>query len=780
MPSYNNIQQNSFKLDLSPKSLSEYISNEKIKKIVAITINACKEMNMVMGHTLITGPRGTGKSLSHSSPIMVNMSLHNQSRIYLTTIGDIFDGFNNSMINKDNFQSILDIPENFKILQLNLDSYKLEWVKPVAIIRHKSPDELIQIETRSGRKVRGTYDHSFLVFKNGNLVPTKGTDVKVGDIFLTVCNIPRIQQITSFEQYDLTPELGYLSGLYLAEGSSYYSISNQDSGILAFTKQCLNKLKIEFGPHKSYNSKKHDIIGIRMTKDLKKPNLLKYFKMFYYDHSKNEQYKKRGASKKTLPDFVFSAPEDYIMSLIAGYFDGDGSFEDKRMKVSSASFELHSRLSLLLSLLGIHNKTSTSKVNYNNYTYYHSEISISRNDMLIFQEKIAPYMHCQHKKQSIMTCEYLEKSSANAVKGLEEIFRRIRFKKSMNFDMWNIYRPSTCMPCGITRNKLKRFINHLEEYERKTSLTEDINLLKKIVNADVVFDTIKSIHRINKESEYVYDFSTPYENFISDGVVVHNTTLATLIAKELGFSYKIISANAIDKLADLNTLFLNNFPKIIIIDEIHNLKPAFSDLMHEAMDNFKYGCVDEDNQIVTISLNPFTLIGITTDEGKLTAPMYSRFSKKYHLMPYTPLNLQKIVMKVSENNKINIDSDAAYEIAVRSSGIPRIAVLYFVNVYEYALKYNKGIITRDIVIACFELHNIDKKGLNDVQHEILKILNNSKKPMGVDNLAQRTGIGVEALTKIYEPPLLSIGFIKRSSTGREITNIGRAHISRKN
>ncbi len=257
------------------------------------------------------------------------------------------------------------------------------------------------------------------------------------------------------------------------------------------------------------------------------------------------------------------------------------------------------------------------------------------------------------------------------------------------------------------------------------------------------------------------------------------TTLATLIARELGFSYKIISANAIDKLADLNTLFLNNFPKIIIIDEIHNLKPAFSDLMHEAMDNFKYGCIDEDNQIVTVSLNPFTLIGITTDEGKLTAPMYSRFPKKYHLMPYTPLNLQKIVMKVSENNKINIDSDAAYEIAVRANGIPRIAVLYFVNVYEYALKYNNGIITRDIVIDCFELHSVDKKGLNDVQHEILKILSTSKKPIGVENLSQRIGVGVEALTKIYEPPLLSLGFIKRSSTGREITNAGKTHISQK-
>jgi Holliday junction DNA helicase RuvB len=247
------------------------------------------------------------------------------------------------------------------------------------------------------------------------------------------------------------------------------------------------------------------------------------------------------------------------------------------------------------------------------------------------------------------------------------------------------------------------------------------------------------------------------------------STLARLIAIELGLTYKIISANAIDKLNDLNILF-TNLPQMLIIDEIHNIKPAFSDLIHEALDNYIFTYADEDNQMVTIKLKPFTMVGITTDEGKLTAPLYSRFQKKYHLMPYTPINLQKIVMNISKNNNIDISADAAYEIALRSGGIPRIAIVHFV-------RYNKGIINHKYTIDCLDLHGIDKKGLNNIQREILKTLSSSKTPMGVENLSQRIGVGVEALTKIYEPPLLSIGFIKRSSTGREITNAGRAHIT---
>ncbi|MCJ7773453.1 MAG: AAA family ATPase [Desulfobacterales bacterium] len=255
------------------------------------------------------------------------------------------------------------------------------------------------------------------------------------------------------------------------------------------------------------------------------------------------------------------------------------------------------------------------------------------------------------------------------------------------------------------------------------------------------------------------------------------TTLGRLIAKELNMSFKIISADAIMKLSDLTNLFLINLPNFLIIDEIHNLKSNISDAMHEAMDTFQYSFVDKDGLFQTESLHPFCIIGMTTDPGLLTSPMYSRFPKKYHLLPYTVLNLQRIIMQASKNNKIDIDATSAYKISLRSNGIPRIALSHFSNVYEYALKYNSGMINDKMVSDCFSLYGIDTKGLDEVQIEILKILAKSKKPMGAENLCQSAGIGVEALLRIYEPPLLSAGFMIRSPGGREITKNGLKHLN---
>ncbi len=256
------------------------------------------------------------------------------------------------------------------------------------------------------------------------------------------------------------------------------------------------------------------------------------------------------------------------------------------------------------------------------------------------------------------------------------------------------------------------------------------------------------------------------------------TTLAILIAQELGLTYKIISATAIENLSDLNDLFVFNLPQILIIDEIHNLKSSFSDMLHCAMDAFEYSYSDKDGHLVTIPIKPFSLIGLTTNEGKLTIPFHSRFVKKYHLLPYTTVNLQKIVMNVAKNNDIDIDTEAAFEISLRSNGVPRNAILLFQNVYEYSIKYNHGIINHAMACSAMSLHEIDPRGLGVIQREILKALSKSQKPMGAENLCKRVGIEIDSLVNLYEPFLLSIGFVERRSTGRIITQLGLAHLNK--
>ncbi len=254
------------------------------------------------------------------------------------------------------------------------------------------------------------------------------------------------------------------------------------------------------------------------------------------------------------------------------------------------------------------------------------------------------------------------------------------------------------------------------------------------------------------------------------------TTLATLLAKELKMKYKLVSAEAIKTLGQLNDMFLNNLPDMLIIDEIHGIKAEFSDMMHQAMDDFKYSYADEDDVMRTASIHPFTLIGCTTDPGKLTIPFYSRFPKKFHLQLYTNSNLQKIIMNVARNNHIDIDNAAAFEIARRSNQVPRNAVLHFQNIYEYAIKYNSSIINHDIVCAALDLHDIDESGLGPEQRNILKALSLTRSAMGLDNIAQRVGCGKEEVMLMHEPYLLKIGFIERTSNGRKITQAGMKHL----
>lgn len=302
----------------------------------------------------------------------------------------------------------------------------------------------------------------------------------------------------------------------------------------------------------------------------------------------------------------------------------------------------------------------------------------------------------------------------------------------------------------------------------------NLNLSPRTLNEYIGNEKVKSILSIAINACKVKE-SIMNHTLISGERGTGKTTLGILISKELNMTHKVLSADAISKLSDLTNIFLN-LPQFLIIDEIHNFKSNITDSMHMAMDSFAYTYIDEENQIQTIKLNPFCVIGMTTDPGLLTSPFYSRFSKKYHLLPYTVFNLQKIIMQVAKNNNINIDSEAAYSISLRSFGIPRIALSHFSNIYEYSLKFNNGVINNTMALDCFDLHDVDKKGLDDVQLQLLKILSFSKKPMGAENLSQAAGVGLEGLIKIYEPPLLSAGFIRRSNTGREITPAGRAHL----
>ena len=257
------------------------------------------------------------------------------------------------------------------------------------------------------------------------------------------------------------------------------------------------------------------------------------------------------------------------------------------------------------------------------------------------------------------------------------------------------------------------------------------------------------------------------------------TALAVLTAKELisiepDFTYRLVSAKAIENLSDLNNLMHLKLPDILILDEIHGLKHSLSDLMHQAMDTYEYSYTDEKHVLRTIKTSPFCLLGMTTDEGRLTDPFRSRFRKIITLKPYTTAELQIIIMNAARNNRILIDNTAAFELAARCNGVPRLALRNLQNAYEYALK-SGGSGKIDYKIACdsLELNDIDPRGLCWQQRSILKCLDSH--PLGIDNIAHRIGVSRLAIESFYEPYLMEIGFIEKTRLGRILTDAGKKY-----
>jgi Holliday junction DNA helicase RuvB len=290
------------------------------------------------------------------------------------------------------------------------------------------------------------------------------------------------------------------------------------------------------------------------------------------------------------------------------------------------------------------------------------------------------------------------------------------------------------------------------------------------------------------ENIKVFVLAAKQRNEPLDHVLLHGppglgkTTLSFIIANELGSQIKITSGPVLDKPSDLAGLLTNLEPHdVLFIDEIHRLNPIVEEYLYSAMEDYRIDIMLDSGpnaRSVQIGLNPFTLIGATTRAGLLTSPLRARFGINARLEYYDSELLTKIVKRSSKILTTPLDDDAAFEIARRSRGTPRIANTLLRRTRDFAQIKGNGTITKAIAQMALKALDVDENGLDDMDNRILLAIIEKFKggPVGITTIATAVGEEAETIEEVYEPFLIQEGYIKRTSRGREATEKAYKHL----
>jgi holliday junction DNA helicase RuvB len=259
------------------------------------------------------------------------------------------------------------------------------------------------------------------------------------------------------------------------------------------------------------------------------------------------------------------------------------------------------------------------------------------------------------------------------------------------------------------------------------------------------------------------------------------TTLAAVIANEMGVNLRTTSGPAIERPGDLAAILTALEPgDVLFIDEIHRLPRSIEEVLYPAMEDF---CLDivigkgPGARSVRLDLPPFTLVGATTRAGAISAPLRDRFGVLSRLEYYNEEQLTNIVVRTSEILETNIDQEGAVEIARRSRGTPRIANRLLRRVRDFAQVQGDGNITKALSDHALELLQVDRLGLDHIDHKLLKGIIEKFRggPVGIETIAASIGEEAETIEDVYEPYLLQIGFLQRTPRGRIVTSLVYEH-----
>jgi Holliday junction DNA helicase RuvB len=260
------------------------------------------------------------------------------------------------------------------------------------------------------------------------------------------------------------------------------------------------------------------------------------------------------------------------------------------------------------------------------------------------------------------------------------------------------------------------------------------------------------------------------------------TTLATIVREELGVGLRTVAGPALERKGDMAAILTGlDTRDVLFIDEIHRLNRAIEEILYPALEDFRLDIVVGQGaaaRTLTLDLPPFTLVGATTRTGLLTTPLRDRFGMTFRLGYYEPDELASIVRRSARILDVEIEEEAAREIARRARGTPRVANRILRRIRDVAQVRYEGSVTIDVAREALELLEVDELGLERTDRELLASIAHKFEggPVGLSTLAVSLGEEPDTIEDVYEPYLLQLGFLQRTPRGRVITKLGSAHL----